>query len=51
MIDKNNFKLSIIIPCYNEKNTITIILKKIIKNLNNYKISNYEIIIIDDNSK
>ena len=51
MINKNNFKLSIIIPCYNEKNTIEIILKKIQKSLSNYKISNFEIIIIDDNSK
>jgi len=50
MIDRKNFKLSIIIPCFNEKNTINIILEKIIKNLNNYKIINYEIIIIDDNS-
>tara|TARA_B100001057_G_scaffold473949_1_gene538961 strand:- start:55 stop:777 length:723 start_codon:yes stop_codon:yes gene_type:complete len=50
MIDKKNFKLSIIIPCFNERNTINIILEKIIKNLNNYKIINYEIIIIDDNS-
>ena len=37
MINKENFKLSIIIPCYNEKNTIEIILKKIIQNLNKYK--------------
>ena len=51
MINKNNFKLSIIIPCYNERNTIEIILKKIQKSLSNYKISNFEIIIIDDNSK
>ena len=50
MIDKKNFKLSIIIPCFNEKNTINIILKKIIHNLNNFKILNYEIIVIDDNS-
>ena len=50
MIDRKNFKLSIIIPCFNEKNTINIILEKIIQNLNNYKIINYEIIIIDDNS-
>ena len=48
MINKENFKLSIIIPCYNEKNTIEIILKKIIQNLNKYKFSNYEILIIDD---
>ena len=50
MIDKKNFKLSIIIPCFNEKNTINIILKKITHNLNNFKILNYEIIVIDDNS-
>ena len=48
MINKENFKLSIIIPCYNEKNTIEIILKKIIQNLNNYKFLNYEILIVDD---
>mgnify|MGYP001273284649 FL=1 len=48
MIDKENFKLSIIIPCYNEKHTIEIILKKIIQNLNNYKFLNYEILIVDD---
>ena len=51
MINKENFKLSIIIPCYNEKNTIEIILKKIIQNLNNYKFLNYEILIVDDCSK
>ena len=48
MINKENFKLSIIIPCYNEKNTIEIILNKIIQNLNNYKFLNYEILIVDD---
>ena len=51
MINKENFKLSIIIPCYNEKNTIEIILKRIIQNLNNYKFLNYEILIVDDCSK
>ena len=50
MIDRKNFKLSIIIPCYNEKNTINIVLNKIIHNLNNFKILNYQIIVIDDNS-
>jgi len=50
MIDKNNFKLSIIVPCYNEKKTINIILKKIKDSLDNYKIFNYEIIIVDDHS-
>ena len=48
MINKENFKLSIIIPCYNEKSTIEIILKKIIQNLNKYKFLNYEILIVDD---
>ena len=50
MIDKNNFKLSIIVPCYNEKRTINIILKKIKDSLDKYKIFNYEIIIVDDHS-
>ena len=39
MIDRKNFKLSVIIPCYNEKKTIQAILKKIIESLNNYKLS------------
>ena len=50
MINKKTFKLSIIIPCYNEKRSIEKIIKKIIDSLNNYKFSNYEIIIIDDHS-
>ena len=50
MIDKKNFKLSVIIPCYNEKKTIQAILKKIIESLNNYKIVDYEIILVDDSS-
>ena len=48
MIDRKLFKLSVIIPCYNEKNTIKIILKRIIESLRNYQILNYEIIIVDD---
>ena len=50
MIDRKNFKLSVIIPCYNEKKTIQAILKKIIESLNNYNIVDYEIIIVDDSS-
>ena len=50
MIDRKNFKLSVIIPCYNEKKTIQAILKKITESLNNYKIVDYEIIIVDDSS-
>ena len=41
-----NFKVSIIIPCYNEKNTI----EKILLKVKNYKIFNKEIIVVDDNS-
>ena len=48
MIDRKTFKLSIIIPCYNEKNTIEKILKKIDLSLINYGFQNYEILIIDD---
>ncbi len=48
MNDRKSFKLSIIIPCYNEKNTIEAILKKIYESLENYQILNYEIVIVDD---
>ena len=48
MIEKKNFKLSIIIPCFNEKNTIAEILKKIDRSLKNYEILNFEIIVVDD---
>ena len=48
MIDRQKFKISIIIPCYNEKDTIKDIIKKIIKSLQNYEILRYEILIVDD---
>jgi glycosyltransferase involved in cell wall biosynthesis len=48
MIPKNFFKLSIVIPCYNEIHTIDKIISKIIESLINYEFVNYEIIIIDD---
>ena len=48
MINRETFKFSIIIPCYNEKDTIKKILEKIIQSLKNYEISKYEIIIVDD---
>ena len=48
MIDRRTFKLSIIIPCYNEKNTIEEILNKIYQSLRDYEILNYEILIVDD---
>ena len=48
MIEKKNFKLSIIIPCYNEKNTIEKILDKVTFSLKSYNYNNYEILIVDD---
>ena len=48
MIIKNSFKLSIIIPCYNENNTIETIIAKILKSLENYQFTNHELIIVDD---
>ena len=50
MINKNSFKLSIIIPCYNEIFTIDKIINKILDSLSAYQYSNYEIVIVDDNS-
>ena len=50
MINKSSFKLSIIVPCYNEINTIDEIISKILESLIKYKLNNYEIIIIDDSS-
>ena len=48
MIDKKTFKLTIIIPCYNEKNTIEEILKKINESLKSYELLKFEILIVDD---
>ena len=45
MINKDDFKLSIIIPCYNEKHTIETITKKVIHSLKSYRFLNYEIFI------
>ena len=50
MIKRETFKLSIIIPCYNEKRTIDTILDRISQSLETYKIFNYEILIVDDSS-
>ena len=46
MLLTGKYKISIIIPCFNEVKTIDEIIKKI----ENIKIENYEIIIVDDNS-
>ena len=48
MINKSSFKLSIIIPCYNEKNTIKKIIQKVIDSLSFHNFSRYEIIVVDD---
>ncbi|MDB4189449.1 glycosyltransferase family 2 protein [Candidatus Pelagibacter sp.] len=48
MINKNSFKLSVVIPCYNEHRTINLIIDKIINSLNIYGYKNFEIIIVDD---
>ena len=50
MIKRETFKLTIIIPCYNEKRTINTILNRINQSLKTYKIFNYEILIVDDSS-
>ena len=48
MIDRKNFKLSILIPCYNEAQTISEIIKKVLDSIKKNNISNFEVIIIDD---
>tara|TARA_B110000444_G_C18637139_1_gene499653 strand:+ start:43 stop:765 length:723 start_codon:yes stop_codon:yes gene_type:complete len=48
MFDKENFKLSILIPCYNEVSSIDLIINKVLKNLELFNFSNYEIVIVDD---
>ncbi len=48
MINKETLKLSIIIPCYNEKNTIKKLIEKVYQSLKYYKISRFEILVVDD---
>ena len=48
MLDKNKIRLSILIPCYNEVKTIEKVVYRVIKNLNKYNLTNYEILIVDD---
>ena len=50
MKDRDLIKISIIIPCYNEKNTLIKIINKIILSLNNHNFKSYEILIVDDGS-
>ncbi|MDA9156558.1 glycosyltransferase family 2 protein [Candidatus Pelagibacter sp.] len=48
MFDKKLIKISILIPCFNENNTINTIIDRVIKSLEVYNFTNYEIIIVDD---
>ena len=43
-------QFSIIIPTYNERENLPILIESILKSLNQHNITNYEIIIVDDNS-
>ena len=46
-MNKNHYVISIIIPCYNEKNSIHTIVEKVLQS----PVPNKEIIIVDDKSK
>lgn len=46
-----NYKVSVIIPCYNEEATIESIVSRVINSFSTLNHTNYEIIIIDDFSK
>ena len=48
MIDKCNFKLSILIPCYNEVNTIDEIVQKVLDSIKENNLTHFEVIIVDD---
>ena len=48
MLKIENFKLSIVIPCFNEAEYIDKTLDKILKNIKFYDYQDYEIIIVDD---
>lgn len=48
MLKKNEIKISILIPCYNEVNTIKEIIKKVNYNLQLYSFNDYEILVVDD---
>ena len=50
MKNRDSIKISIIIPCYNEKNTLIKIINRIILSLKNHNFKFYEILIVDDGS-
>tara|TARA_Y100000591_G_scaffold329171_1_gene357214 strand:- start:102 stop:821 length:720 start_codon:yes stop_codon:yes gene_type:complete len=45
-----NIKISIIIPCFNEKNTLVELINKVVLSLNNHKYEYFEIIVVDHGS-
>jgi len=48
MINRDLFKLSLVIPCFNEKQTVIKIIQEVRKSIKNNNIYKYEIIIVDD---
>ncbi|MCE4615308.1 MAG: glycosyltransferase family 2 protein [Desulfurococcales archaeon] len=50
MTEKSNCNLSVVIPTYNEKENIKLLLPRIIEVLEDYSCKDFEIIIVDDNS-
>ena len=52
MLQSDNIKkISIIIPCFNEQDTISEIIRRVLTEIENFQNLNFEIIIIDDSSK
>ena len=49
-MNKNQKKLSIVVPCYNEESNLSLTYNEIIKSLKKTKINRYEIIFVDDYS-
>lgn len=48
-VHQRNMKVSIVLPTYNEKGNIVLLIKEIISSIKNLK-NSYEIIVVDDNS-
>ncbi|MBB6631499.1 glycosyltransferase family 2 protein [Clostridium algidicarnis] len=53
-MEGNNFKdntlISIVVPCYNEEKALTPFYKELIRNIDNIKYCNFQVIFIDDGS-
>ena len=50
MKNKDFIKLSIIVPCFNEKKTLVSIIDRVLLSLSNNNFKSYEILIVDDGS-